>query len=78
MIPQHNARPDHLDGIAALAHELPNLTGVELLPYYDLWRAKLKRFGYTAHLPDTVKPPDASTMRGWNDYLRRRGVKVNA
>ncbi|MHB8899360.1 MAG: glycyl-radical enzyme activating protein [Thermoguttaceae bacterium] len=78
MIPEHNARTGHLDGIAALAGELPNLQGVELLPYYDLWRAKLQRFGLTTELPETVKPPSPETVRSWNDYLRQRGAKVVA
>lgn len=77
MIPQHNARKEHLDGIARLARELPNLEGVELLPYYDLWRAKLKRFGLTSQLPESVKPPDRSTVDSWNDYLRSRGVRLS-
>lgn len=76
MIPQHNARPGHLDGIAALARELPRLVGVELLPYYDLWRAKLRRFGLQSHLPASVKPPDRATVDAWDDYLRRRGVRI--
>ncbi len=76
MIPQHNARKEHLDGIAALAQELPKLAGVELLPYYDLWRAKLKRFGLPSTLPESVKPPDRATVNSWIDYLRRRGVRV--
>ena len=76
MIPQHNARIEHLDGIVALAKELPGLEGVELLPYYDLWRAKLKRFGLETSFPESVKPPSAETVRGWNDYLRERGVAV--
>ena len=76
LIPQHNARPEHLDGIVALCRQLPRLEGVELLPYYDLWRAKLTRFGYTAHLPDSVKPPGEDTVKGWNDYLCQHGVKV--
>lgn len=76
MIPQHNARREHLDGIAALAKKLPQLHGVELLPYYDLWRGKLKRFGLTTDLPDTVKPPSRETVKQWNDYLRKRGVRV--
>jgi pyruvate formate lyase activating enzyme len=76
MIPQHNARQEHLDGIVALARRLPKLEGVELLPYYDLWRAKLKRFGLSTTLPESVKPPDAATLRSWNDYLRQRGVRV--
>jgi glycyl-radical enzyme activating protein len=76
MIPQHNARQEHLDGIAALARELPKLEGVELLPYYDLWRAKLKRFGLESRLPESVKPPPRSTVQSWVDYLRKRGVRI--
>jgi len=76
MIPQHNARREHLDGIMALSRKLPKLVGVELLPYFDLWRAKLKRFGLTTALPETVKPPSRETVKSWNDYLRERGVKL--
>jgi len=76
MIPQHNARPEHLDGIADLARKLPRLKGVELLPYYDLWRAKLNRFGLKSDLPESVKPPDPRTVDSWNNHLRRRGVRV--
>jgi pyruvate formate lyase activating enzyme len=64
MIPQHNARQEHLDGIVALARRLPKLDGVQLLPYYDLWRAKLARLGLKAQLPDTVKPPNGDTVNG--------------
>ena len=76
MIPEHNARQEHLDGIVALARRLPKLHGVELLPYYDLWRAKLERFGLESTLPESVKPPNRETMEGWKDYLRGRGVRV--
>jgi len=78
MIPGHNDRDAHLDGIAALARELPGLAGVELLPYYDLWRAKLPRLGLTTTFPDTVKPPSRETVKGWNDRLRRQGVKLES
>jgi hypothetical protein len=76
MIPQHNARRKHLDGIVALARRLPKLQGVELLPYYDLWRAKLKRFGLKPTLPESVKPPDRETVDSWKGYLRQRGVRL--
>ena len=76
MIPQHNARREHLDGIAALAKSLPRSQGVQLLPYYDLWRAKLDRFGLSSQLPESVKPPDPDTVNSWQDYLRTRGVTV--
>jgi len=76
MIPQCNAGSEHLDGIAAMARRLPKLQGVELLPYYDLWRAKLVRFGLAATLPASVKPPHPDTVRSWIDSLRQRGVRV--
>lgn len=76
MIPRHNARKEHLDGIAELANSLPKLEGVELLPYYDLWRAKLNRFGFQTTLPKSVQQPDRETVESWIDYLRQRGVRV--
>jgi glycyl-radical enzyme activating protein len=76
MIPGHNARQAHLDGIVSLTRKLPRLRGVELLPYYDFWRSKLPRFGFTTRFPDTVKPPARETFDGWKDYLRDRGVNV--
>jgi pyruvate formate lyase activating enzyme len=76
LIPQHNARPEHLDGIVALSRQLPKLEGFELLPYYDLWRAKLARFGLASSLPETVQPPDRDTVNGWKAYLQRHGVRV--
>jgi pyruvate formate lyase activating enzyme len=76
MIPGHNARREHLDGIVALAKSMPRIESVELLPYYDLWRAKLDRFGLKTELPESVKPPDKRTVDGWKDYLRSRGVPV--
>jgi pyruvate formate lyase activating enzyme len=76
MIPRYNARPEHLDGIIAVSRQLPKLEGVELLPYYDLWRAKLVRFGLPSRLPESVKPPDSETVAGWRAYLRRQGVRV--
>lgn len=74
MIPQHNARPEHLDGIVALTRKLPNLVGVDLLPYFDLWRSKWKRFGLVSRLPETVKPPTRQTVESWKEYLRARQV----
>lgn len=76
MIPECNARPDHLDGIVALSRRLPRLQGVELLPYFDFWRGKLQRFGLKSDLPATVKSPARETVAGWNAYLRDRGVRL--
>jgi hypothetical protein len=76
MIPQHNARKEPLDGIAALAPELPKLEGVKLLPYYDLWRATLERLGLAPTLPESVKPPERATVDSWVNHVPQRGVRV--
>lgn len=76
MIPQHNARRQHLDGIVQITRRLPNVQGVELLPYYDLWRAKLTRFGLKSDLPESVRPPAKETIAAWKRFLRGRGVTV--
>jgi pyruvate formate lyase activating enzyme len=75
MIPEFNARREHLDGIASLARSLPNLKGVEILPYHRLGRAKLERFGLETRMPESVKPPDARTLEGWIRHLAARGVR---
>ena len=76
MIPEYNARREHLDGIARTAAELPRLVGVELLPYHRLGRAKLVRFGFTPSMPESVKPPDVVTVRSWNDYLAGKSTRL--
>jgi pyruvate formate lyase activating enzyme len=74
VIPEFNARSEHLDGITAVAHGLPRLKGVELLPYHRLGRAKLNRFGLYTRMPDSVAPPDRKTVDGWMEHLEKRGV----
>ena len=76
MIPEHNARKEHLDGIAAIARELPGLMGVELLAYHRLGRGKLRRFGFENRMPESVAPPDSGTFQGWKNYLAQRGVRL--
>jgi pyruvate formate lyase activating enzyme len=76
MIPQCNARTEHLDGIVAISRRLPNLQGVELLPYYDYWRGKLARFGLTSRLSESVRAPDVATVSAWKQYLEEQGVRM--
>jgi glycyl-radical enzyme activating protein len=76
MIPEYNARKEHLEGIARIAAELPRIKGVELLPYHRLGRGKLNRFGLISRMPDSVKPPDPSVATEWIAFLRKRGVRV--
>jgi glycyl-radical enzyme activating protein len=76
MIPEYNARREHLDGIAALARELPKLKGVELLPYHRMGRAKLNRFGLYTRMPESVQPPDKKIVDDWVAQIEKRGVRT--
>jgi len=78
MIPEYNARREHLEGLARTALSLPRLEGVELLPYHRLGRAKLNRFGLPVRFPEAVKPPDPATLQGWLELLRSRKVPAVA
>lgn len=74
MIPEYNARREHLEGLARTALSLPHLEGVELLPYHRLGRAKLNRFGLATRFPESVKPPDPATLQDWLGFLKSREV----
>lgn len=76
IIPGFNEREDHFAGIAALARSLPNLAGVQLLPYHPLGKTKMERFGLQADpaLPD--KPMDRASLKRWAMWLEERGVQV--
>jgi pyruvate formate lyase activating enzyme len=74
VIPEYNARAEHLDAIAGIMKELPKLKGVELLPYHRLGRAKLNRFGLYTRMPESVAPPDRATVDSWVTRLEKRGV----
>jgi pyruvate formate lyase activating enzyme len=78
MIPEYNARREHLEGLARTALSLPRLEGVELLPYHRLGRAKLNRLGLPVRFPESVKPPDAVMMEGWLRRLKELKVVVVA
>jgi len=76
IIPEFNDREEHIDGIAALALSLPNLAGVQLLPYHPLGKSKIERFGLgaTANLPN--EPLPKARLETWIRRLRNRGVHV--
>ncbi len=76
MIPEFNARREHLDGIAATAKHLPGIRAVELLPYHRLGRAKLERFGFETRMPGSVEPPDFDTVEGWVRHVGSQGIRM--
>jgi pyruvate formate lyase activating enzyme len=76
IVPGFNDREEHIDGIAALAHSMPKLAGVQLLPYHPLGKSKIERFGFVAAtgLPDAPLPK--TRLEFWIHRLRDRGVNV--
>ena len=74
VIPGLNDREDHFQGIADLTASLPNLTGVELLPYHNLAVSKIERMGLDPQDVYEQVPPEISAQ--WNKKVRSYGVPV--
>ena len=74
IVPGCNDRDDHFDGIAALAAELPNLRGVEVMPYHRLGESKTERFGMDSRRIRS-QPPQPQTVNSWIAALATRGVQ---
>lgn len=76
IVPGCNDREEHFQGIAALARELPQLEGVELMPYHRLGLSKLDRLGQARQpLVDQPTPPP-EMIRGWIRRMAELGVTV--
>ncbi|MFN8008519.1 MAG: glycyl-radical enzyme activating protein [Terriglobia bacterium] len=76
IIPGFNDREDHFAGIAALSRSLPNLSGVQLLPYHPLGKSKLERFGLAPRADLTDHPLDPVRFQSWIHWLRQQGVPL--
>jgi pyruvate formate lyase activating enzyme len=74
MIPGYNNRSDHFGGIADLVKSLPNLVGVEVMPYHRLGNSKNERFGLRQTMPDEVPAADQATVTDWLNRLAQLGV----
>jgi pyruvate formate lyase activating enzyme len=76
IIPGCNDREDYIQGIIALAHSLPGLQGVQLLPYHPLGESKLQRFGLSTAANMPRQPLDSAQLDHWANWLRDQGVRV--
>jgi pyruvate formate lyase activating enzyme len=74
VIPGLNDRDDHFHGIADLAASLPNLTGVELLPYHKLAASKIECMGLEPQDEYGQVPPEVLTL--WIEKTRSFGAPV--
>jgi len=76
IVPGFNDREDHFAAIAALSRSLPNLTGVQLLPYHPLGKSKLERFGLKPAVHVSDQPLRLNQLEGWIHWLREQGVPL--
>lgn len=76
IIPGFNDRPDHLEGIIALARSLPRLKGVELLPYHRLGESKMRRFGFADGSGRSGRAAESDIVPRWVEILEHRGLVV--
>jgi len=74
VIPGLNDRDDHFQGIAALAASLPNLAGVEILPYHSLAASKIECMGLESQDEYGQVSPD--TLALWIGKARDFGAPV--
>jgi len=59
-----------------LSRSLPNLTGVQLLPYHPLGKSKLERFGLKPAVHVSDQPLRLNQLEGWIHWLREQGVPL--
>jgi len=72
MVPGINDGDAHLEALAGIARDFPDLAGIELLPYHDWGAGKYEMLGLprpalAAHLPDE------DLLRKWRGYFEKTG-----
>lgn len=75
IIPGLNDNDEHFRAIAQLTIDMPNLDGVELLPYHNLGTSKASNIGLSQK---EYMTPEAEMIKDWNDIVLRYGGKTVA
>jgi len=76
IIPGLNDRDDHFQAVAEVAHSLPALEGVQVMPYHALGTAKLERLGLSGDGLYEGESPSPETVAGWVGRLRELGLDM--
>jgi glycyl-radical enzyme activating protein len=71
----HNDSDANLAALVELGRSLPNIEGLEVLPYHPLHLGKLGRFGLV-QMDAGAAPPEPQTMARWIDALKASGLPV--
>lgn len=73
-VPGFNADEASMQAMGGFLADLPNITGVRLLPYH-LARSKYEAVGHPDTMPD-VAPPDTAAMQRLAEVLQRFGLRA--
>lgn len=76
LVPGYNDRDEDLQALAALARELPNIQGVEIMPYHRLGEGKLDRLGMADAGRAVAESPEPCMVNAWIDRLAALGARV--
>lgn len=76
IVPGMNDTENNLSGIARIASNLPDILGVEIMPYHRLGEDKRRRMGMLPSPCADIKPPDTATVRRWADRLIELGIRL--
>lgn len=69
IIPGHNDRDDHFEGVAALLRSLPAAEGVQILSYHRVGIGKAEQLGVDQVTGEKSVPPNQATVENWIDRL---------
>jgi pyruvate formate lyase activating enzyme len=76
IVPGLNDRQDHFENVARLTRSLPDLLGVEVMPYHRLGTSKRERMGIESTGELDTEAPAQETVAQWVRSLRKLGVSV--
>lgn len=76
LLPGRNDREDHFAAVARFARGLPNLAGVEIMPYHPLGTSKAERFGLAQARMERSERPGKGMVRRWANFLKGHGIEV--
>jgi len=69
-----NDREDHFKNLAALSRELPDLVGIEILPYHKLGVSKAEHMGLEPQ--EEYEQVSQAESDGWKETVRSFGGKI--
>lgn len=76
MIPGYNDHIEHFEKVVQLKQLMPDIVGIEIMPYHNLGTSKIDRLGLGGVPREESVVPDNLTINGWIDQFEILGVTV--